>query len=168
MPFRRKEPMASDSSESTSISSLLKRLGAESGELMRAELALAKLEMREIARQAAIDGAKVGAAAALAFVGALLLAAAAVIGLADLIGDRYALASLSLGLLLFGIGGLLARSGIRGMGRPKTPEDTMASLREDGRLAAEHLRQLKSQAPATHLQAPRRPDTAHILRGDDA
>jgi uncharacterized membrane protein YqjE len=165
MPFRRKEP---DATESTSISTLLKRLGAETGELMRAELALAKLELREVARQAAIDGAKVGAAAALAFVGALLLAAAAVIGLAHLIGDRYALAALALGLLLLAVGGALARSGIRGMARPKTPQDTLASLREDGRLAAEHLRQLRREAPSTGLEAPHRPDAAHILRGDDA
>lgn len=168
MPFRRKEPTTPEASESTSISTLLKRLGAETGELMRAELALAKLEMREIARQAAIDGAKVGAAAALAFVGVLLLAAAAVIGLADLMGGRYGLAALALGLLLLAVGGGLARSGIRGMARPKTPEDTLASLREDGRLATETLRQLKREAPAADLEAPSRPDTAHILRGDDA
>ena len=140
-----------------SITGLLKRLGNETGDLVRAEVALAKLEFRELARQAAVDGAKVGAAAALAMVGVLALAAAAVLALGDALADRYGLAALIVGIVLLLVGGALAWSGIRSMARNQGPAATIATLRQDGRWAARELRDLKQQLgegkPAPERQA---------------
>ena len=131
--------------DAPSITGLLKRLGNETGELVRAEVALAKLEFRELARQAALDGMKVGAAAALAMVGVSALAAAGVLALGDVLGGRYAAAAAILGLVLLIIGGLLARSGIRGMGRVNASGSPLGSLRQKGKWAAGELRGLRQE-----------------------
>ena len=133
--------------DEASITTLLKRLGAETGELVRAEVALAKLEFREIARQAAKDGAKLGAAGALTFVGVLALLAWAILGLGDLLGGRHGTVALILGLLLVSIGLLLARSGKKGMARNGPPEETMDTIKDSGhwivKEASDTARQLR-------------------------
>lgn len=135
-------PSAADA---PSMTGLLKRLGNEAGELVRAEVALAKLEFRELARQTALDGVKVGAAAALALVGVVALVSAGVLALGDLLGGRYALAALLVGLVLLVVGGLLARSGIRSMARAAAPGAALASLKEDRRWAAGELQGLRQE-----------------------
>ena len=140
--------------DTPSITALLKRLGNESGELMRAEIALAKLEFRELARQAAVDGAKVGAAAALALVGGIILGAAGVLALGDALGGHYALAALSLGVLLLGIGALLARSGIRGMSRRSGAGEALDTLKQKGAWAAGELRGLGRELERNRPERP--------------
>jgi len=142
-----------------SISSLLKRLGNQAGELVRAEMALAKLELSELARQAAIDGMKVGAAGALALVGAMAIAAAAVLGLGDVLAGRYGLAALIIGLVLLLIGGLLARSGLRSMAGTKVTPGALTSLRQDGQLVAGELRGLRQELQRGRAE-PERPAMA--------
>jgi len=139
-----------------SISGLLKRLGNETGDLVRAELALAKLEFRELARQAAVDGAKVGAAAALALVGVLALAAAAILALGDALDGRYGLAALAIGIVLLAVGGLLAWSGIRSMAGTRGPAATRATLRQDREWAARELRDFRKEL-GEGGEAPDRP-----------
>jgi hypothetical protein len=141
--------------DAPSISGLLKRLGNETGELVRAEVALAKLEFRELARQAALDGVKVGAAAALALVGAIALAAGGVLVLGDVLGGRYAVAALLIGLVLLVTGALLARSGIRSMARSAGPGGALTSLRQDGQWAAGELRSLRQELQPGKAQPER-------------
>jgi len=131
--------------EAPSITGLLKRLGNETGDLVRAEVALAKLEFRELARQAALDGVKVGAAAALAMVGVAALVAAGVLALGDVLGGRYALAAVAVGVVLLVVGGLLARSGIRSMARVAAPGGALTSLKENRRWAAGELQDLRQE-----------------------
>jgi len=146
-----------------SFSGLLKRLGNETGDLVRAEVALAKLEFRELARQAAMDGAKVGAAAALAMVGVSALAAAAVLALGHALDGRYGLAALAVGLILLAVGAGLAWSGVRSMARTAGPAATIDSLRQDGEWAAQTLsdfrRELKRGKEASERPALSNPET---------
>lgn len=164
MPFRRgaQADPVEEEGDGASIRLLLRRLGSETGDLVRAEIELAKLEVRDVVRQAALDGAKIGAAIALAFVGGLALLAWAILALGDLLGDRHATAALIIGVVLLVVGVLLARAGKKGMERGMRPASTMTSLKEDGRMAAEQLRQMKQELGRVRAEnAARLPRHSH-------
>jgi hypothetical protein len=124
---------------------LLRQLAGEGGDLLRNEMALAKLEMRGMAREIALDSARVGGALALAFVGALALVAAAIIGLGTLLGGMYALAALIVGVVFLLTGGILARSGIAGLKNPPKPEETARSMRRNREWASQEIQQFKEE-----------------------
>ncbi|HSJ07320.1 MAG TPA: phage holin family protein [Longimicrobiales bacterium] len=127
------------------IRDLIKQLAAQSSDLVRGEVSLAKLEMRDMARQVAVDSAKLGAAVALAFAGALALVAAAVIGLGVLLDGRYALSALIVGVVVLAIGGLLARAGLAGLASPPKPEATVESVKESGEWARQEVREFRDE-----------------------
>ena len=83
-----------------SIGELFRRLGTDTGTLIRAEATLAKAEARETAARVARDAAKVGVAAALALVGVIALSAFLIIGLGMLLGGAWWLSALSVGACL--------------------------------------------------------------------
>ena len=125
---------------------LLKQLASEGSNLMRNEMALAKLEMRDMAREVAVDSAKLGASVGLALIGALALVAAAIIGLGYLLDGRFGLSALIIGALLLVIGGLLARGGVEGLkSMPKTPEQTMRSMQQNKDWANRELKDFKEE-----------------------
>ena len=152
MPFRRSAGPDSmpHTDDQASLSSLLRRLGTDTAELVQAEIALAKLEVREMVKQAALDGAKMGAAAAVGFLGLLALLAWAILGLGDLLGGRHATAALIVAVVLFIIAALLAAAGRKGLQRAGKPEQTRRSLEQDRQLARDHLRSVREE-----LQRPR-------------
>jgi hypothetical protein len=130
------------------MSELLKQLAAEGGDLVRSELALAKLEMRDMGRELAADAAKVGAAVGLAVAGAFVLLAAAVIGLGSILGGlsgHYALSALIIGGLMLLVGGIMARSGLAGLKNPPKPEQTVDSVHETKNWASREVRQFKQE-----------------------
>jgi hypothetical protein len=127
------------------ISELLKQLAGESGNLVRNEMALAKLEVREMVRQLAVDAAKVGAAIALAATGGLALVAAAVIAVGNLLGGMYAVSALIIGVLLLAIGGILAKNGVDGLKRPQKPEETARTMRQNKEWASREVRDFKQE-----------------------
>jgi hypothetical protein len=130
------------------MSDLLKQLASEGGELVRSELALAKLEMRDMAREMALDSAKVAAAIALAATGGLVLLAAAVIGLGIALGGgagNYALAALIIGGVMLLIGGIMARSGVAGLKNPPRPEQTVQSVQTTKDWASREARQFRDE-----------------------
>lgn len=136
------EPGADEDDDSIRL--LLRRLGSDTESLLRAEVALAKLEFRELAQDAALDGAKIGAAVAVAFVGGLAIVAWLVLALGDVLGDSYGIAALIVGAVLLLTGGLLARSGMKGLKRGKAPRETVESLQKNKEWAERELRQLRS------------------------
>ena len=157
MPFRRAARLDSTreaEDEEESISRLLRRLGNDTAELVQAEIALAKLEVRELVRQAALDGAKLGAAAAVAFLGLLALLAWAILALGDVLGGRHATAALLVGLLLLIVGAVLAVAGRKGLQRAGKPQATLRSLEKDRQLAREHLRSAKEEWHRSRDAAP--------------
>lgn len=130
------------------VTALLKQLAAEGGDLVRNEVALAKLEMRDMARQLAMDSAKLGAAIGIAVAGLLVLLAAAVMGLAVLLGgfgQHYALSALIIGGVMLLVGGILARSGIAGLKTPPKPEQTVQSMQNTRDWASREAREFKEE-----------------------
>jgi uncharacterized membrane protein YqjE len=119
---------------------LLKQLAGEGTDLVRNEIALAKLEM---AREVAADSAKVAAALGIALVGTLALVAAAIIGLGNLLDGRYALSALIVGVVMVAIGGVLASVGIKGLKNAPRPDETKRSLQRDKEWASREARQFK-------------------------
>jgi hypothetical protein len=124
---------------------LLKQLASDGGDLVRNEIALAKLEMRDMAREVALDSARLGVAVALAMTGALALVAALIIGLGNLLDGRYALSALIVGVVVLAIGGLLARSGVAGLKNAPRPDQTARSVKETKEWASREARQFKEE-----------------------
>ncbi|HEX6307308.1 MAG TPA: phage holin family protein [Longimicrobiales bacterium] len=132
--------------EETHLRDLLKQLAADGSDLLRGEIALAKLEMRDMARSVALDSARVAAALGVALLGGLVLVAAAVIGLGWLLDGRFGLAALIIGGVLLLAGGLLARSGIEGLrNMPRKPEESVRSVRRDGEWARRELKEFRQE-----------------------
>lgn len=146
------------------LGELFRTLSRDASALLRQEFALAKAELRHNVRALARDGILVALGALCALLGLLVLLAALVIGVGDLMGDRYALGALVVGVVLAAIGGGLA---LTGAGRAKhaslAPDETLASLRGTGewaRAEAQELRALlaggAAQANGHGAPAPRR------------
>ena len=123
-----------------SFGDLVSRLTTQTGVLIRQEISLAKVELRETGTTLARDSAKVGAGLMVAWAGVLALTAAFIVGLADLF-DNYWLAALIVGAVYVIIGWALARSAMadvrrRGLG----PKQTVETLREDADWAKEQTK----------------------------
>lgn len=132
------------------LGELLRRLGDDASSLVRGEVALAKLELREAVQTAARDSAKLGVALALGIVGALALTAAAIIGLAYLLDGRFGLSALIVGVVLILIAALLARSGMRALSSGALkPAATIDSIGESRDWARRELRELRRDLKGT-------------------
>ena len=125
------------------IGELIKRVGNDAGTLVKQEIALAKLELRESFKSLAKDAGKLGAAAGLAFLGALAVLAFAIIGLGDLL-NNYWLSSLVIGLVLLVAAWLTARAARHHMKQNSlAPEETVETLREYQRWAKHEVQEFK-------------------------
>lgn len=135
-----------DRDHDASLGELFRRLTSDTTELLRAEVELAKAEARETGSRLAKDVARIGMAAALAFVGTLALSAFLVIVLGNALGGRYWLSSLLVGVIAAGVGYVLLQSALRDIKeRGVTPEKTIASLRENAQWAKEEAREVKRE-----------------------
>jgi membrane protein len=138
-------PSADPADGSASIGELFRRLGADAASLVRQELALARAELRQSARSVVASAARLAVGAATAAVGALVLLQALVLGLGDLLGGRYWLSALIVGLLLTAIGvALLMIASRAARSRSLAPVRTLASLRETGEWAKGEMTTLRS------------------------
>lgn len=130
-----------------SMGDLLRQLANESGDLMRQEVNLAKLEMKETASQMAQDGVKLGVALGLAAVGGLALTAFLILVIGNLLDGAYWAGALIVGALFLLIGGLLARNAINDLKKQDLkPEETIETLREDKRWLQDEASDFKRQA----------------------
>ncbi|NLG61859.1 MAG: phage holin family protein [Candidatus Cloacimonetes bacterium] len=128
------------------LTDLFRLLADDASALVRGEVALAKLEMREAARGLVRDSSKLAIAFALAWFGGIALTAAAVIGVAHLLGGRFGSAALIVGVVFLAIGGVLARSGMRAFSSGELkPEATLASLDRTTSWAKRELREMKQE-----------------------
>jgi uncharacterized membrane protein YqjE len=138
-----------------SIGELFKRLSSDTGDLLQQEIALAKAEAREMARNARRAATRMAIAAGLALAGLLALTAFAVIGLGNALGGAYWLSSLIVAAVALGAGALLARrAGEHLSAERMAPRESAESLKEDARWAQREARELKrdirNPTPATH------------------
>ncbi len=137
-------PESTTSSE-PSLGELFKRLSTDTSELIRQEMSLAKVEMREAGTTLARDATKIGIAVGFALAGVLALAAFAVIGLGDVMGS-YWLAALIVGGLLLAVAAGLTRCAIGDIKRRGLkPQETVQSLRDDASWAKQEGRELKRE-----------------------
>jgi uncharacterized membrane protein YqjE len=128
-----------------SLGELFKRLSSDTNELIRKEMNLAKVEMREAGATVARDATQIGVAVGFALAGVLALAAFAIVGLGDLF-DNYWLAALIVGVLLLATGGYLARTAVSDIKRRGLkPQETVQTLRDDASWAKEEERELKRE-----------------------
>jgi uncharacterized membrane protein YqjE len=116
--------------ESESLGDLFSRLTGDLSKLMRDEVELAKVELKETAKEAGTAGASIGVAGVLGLLSLLLLSFAAAWGLAEvvpegvaflIVGAAYGI--VAVGLLAFG------RQRLKAV-RP-VPEQTVETLKED-------------------------------------
>jgi Putative Actinobacterial Holin-X, holin superfamily III len=116
--------------ESGSVASLISRLVGELSTLFRKEVALAKAEISEAASHAKAGAIAITAGGAVIFGGLLVLLAAAVLALAQVMAPW--LAALIVAILAVGIGFVLIQSGKKQL-EPSVlkPERTQEALRKD-------------------------------------
>ena len=129
--------------EEAPVGDLLKRLGQDTGTLVKQEITLAKLELRESVKGLAKDAGKLGAAAGLGLFGGFALLAFVIIGLGDLI-DNYWLSALIVAVLLLGAAAILAKGAMKSMQQNSlAPGETVQTLKEDQRWAQREAQQFK-------------------------
>jgi uncharacterized membrane protein YqjE len=130
------------------IGDLLKRFGQDAATLVRQEITLVKLELRESAKGLAKDAGKLGAAAGLALFGGLALLAFLIVGLGDLI-DNYWLSALIVSVLLLGAAALMARGALRHVQQSSmAPRETVQTLKDDQRWAKREVQDFKQSMKA--------------------
>jgi uncharacterized membrane protein YqjE len=134
--------------EEAPIGDLLRRFGEDAGALVRDELALAKLELRESVSVVARDIARLAVAGAVALVGTLSLTAFLIIGLGDLL-NNYWLSSLIVTIVLLTIAAVLGKGALAHLKRNRlAPEETVRSLEEDKEWARDAAREFKAKLKA--------------------
>jgi hypothetical protein len=113
-----------------SLAALFSDLAGETGMLFRQEIALFKAELNEKLARLGQGGGAVAAGALIAFSGWLVLLAAAVLGLCNVVAPW--LAALIIGLVVIALGaGLLLFGRSRFHADALVPRRTLNSLRED-------------------------------------
>lgn len=121
--------MASRSQGDVSLGDLLKQLGADTGKLIREEIALARKEAKDALQQLTTATMLVAAGAVLSLLALGTLTAAAVLALGETMG--YDTAALLVGLILTAIAAGAMVWGVRRLRTvPVKPEKTLESLEE--------------------------------------
>lgn len=131
-----------------SVGDLFRQLTTDSSHLIRQEINLAKIELKETGARLGRAGTKLGIAIGVAIPGLLALAAFLVIGLGDLMNENYWLSALIVGIAFIGIAATLAKRATatlrEGIGFP----ETVGTLREDTQWAKEEAQAFKRQFTA--------------------
>jgi len=135
-----------DTVRERSLGELFRDLTTETGELVTKEIALVKAEARQTGATLARDGTKIGIASALAFAGALALTAFLIAGLGDLLGGKYWLSALIIGVLFFAIGMGLVKNATADMKRRgQSMKHTVDTVKDTGSWAKDEARQVKQE-----------------------
>lgn len=131
------------------IGGLIKNLLAQTGELVRAEADVIKMEMQESTRVMIVDGLKAAAFAGVALLGVFALVAFAIIALGDLLTQGvhdvrgFWLSALIVGVFLSGVGGYMAMSHAKRIGKSISFPQTKRELRKDKEFFKEGIDKLK-------------------------
>jgi uncharacterized membrane protein YqjE len=134
--------------EEAPLGDLLRRLGEDAGVLVRDEIALAKLELRESLKDYAQDAAKLAVAAGAGLVGALSLTAFLIIALGDLM-DNYWLSALLVTVVLLVTAAVLGKRALAHMKRNSlAPEETVRTLKDDKQWARHAAHDFKAKIKA--------------------
>lgn len=130
------------------IGELFRRLSQDASALVRDEIALAKVEMRETVKGYTRDAAKLGLAAGIGLVGALALTAFLVVGLGDLI-NNYWLSALIVSVAFLATAAVMAKGALEHMKRSSlAPQETVRTLKQDQQWAKHEAQEFKRQLKA--------------------
>jgi len=123
-----------------SVGALAARLSEQISHLVRDELALAELEMKQKAKRLGLGVGMFGASGMLALFGGLCAVAAAVLGVANVLSAW--LSALVVGAGLFLLAGMLALAGRIGVKKatPPLPTDAVRSSKKDVALVREAVK----------------------------
>jgi uncharacterized membrane protein YqjE len=128
-----------------SIGDLFRQLAQDSTTLIRQEVALAKVEMRENVRAAVRDMTMLAIGAGIAALGALVLTAFLVLILGEALAN-YWLAALIVGAIYLLVGGVMAWSNLRSLRDSELkPEKTIDSLKEDREWIQQEIREARRE-----------------------
>jgi membrane protein len=124
-----------------SVGELVKRAASQTAELVRKEIQLGQLELKDKGRRAGKGVGLLGGAALIALYGAGALVAAAVLGLAEAV-DPW-LSALIVGVALLAVAAVVGIVGKKTTTEalPPKPEQTMASVHDD----IEHVKEQTSR-----------------------
>ncbi|MFY0565138.1 phage holin family protein [Archangium lansingense] len=123
--------------------SLLGEFFEQGKRLIRAEIALAKTELRQEVTKVKAGGVMVGVGGLLLFIGALTFAAFACV-LLDLVLPLWA-ATLIVTVAFLAIGAGIAMAGIKRIKEIHPPNQTIQTLKEDSQWASRTFQSVKSQ-----------------------
>ncbi|MFY0524880.1 phage holin family protein [Archangium gephyra] len=123
--------------------SLLSEFFDQGKRLIRAEIALAKTELRQEVTKVKAGGILVGAGGLLLFIGALLFAAFAVVLLQYVLPLWAATLIVTVAFLAIGAG--IAMAGIKQLKQIHAPNQTIQTLKEDSQWASKTFQSVKSQ-----------------------
>ena len=127
------------------VGDLLRQLSDDGSRLIRQEMALAKVELRQSVSEVGKGAARVGIAAALALLGGIAAVAFLIIGLGALMGN-YWLSALIVSAGLLGIAGILGKSAMNHLqGDALKPTKTIETLRDDADWAKEEIAAVKRE-----------------------
>jgi MFS family permease len=127
-----------------SIGGLIRGIMADVRQLMREEIALARVEMREQAQRAKLAAIALGAAAVAMAIGGIFLLVSVAVGIADLLDWPVWAGFLIVALVLCVAGMVMLSTGRKRLSnlRPM-PEQTMQSLKENSEWIAKRLSSAK-------------------------
>jgi len=125
------QPPAGQPLSDESVGELVKRAASQTAELVRKEIQLGQLELKDKGRRAGKGVGLLGGAALIALYGAGALVAAAVLGLAEAV-DPW-LSALIVGVVLLAVAAVVGLVGKKTTTEalPPAPEQTMASVHDD-------------------------------------
>ena len=128
------------SGRDASTKELVQELAEQTSTLVRKELALAQIELKEKGKRAGIGGGLFGVAGLVALYGVGALIAAAILALSTAV-DGW-LAALIVAVVLFAVAGIAALAGKGQVQRatPAAPEQAIDSTKQDVREIKEHAR----------------------------
>lgn len=127
-PERRLRPVE----EEESIQGRVKNLAQDSADLVRQEVNLAKLELRELGRQLAQDAVQIGIAVGVLAVGGLALTAFLILLVGLLLDGAYWAGALIVGAVFVLVGAILAKNAVDDLReRDWKPDETIETLEED-------------------------------------
>jgi uncharacterized membrane protein YqjE len=126
------------SRDDRSLGELFSELSRQTSTLIRQEVALAKVEMKQKGAEVGKDVGMMAAGGALAYAGLLALIATVIIILAEFI--PWWLSALIVSLVVLGVGGMLIQRGMSALKQTSiAPEQTIETLKEDKEWAKKQL-----------------------------
>jgi uncharacterized membrane protein YqjE len=126
------------SRDDRSLGELFSELSRQTSTLIRQEVALAKVEMKQKGTEVGKDVGMMAAGGALAYAGLLALIATVIIILAEFI--PWWLSALIVSLVVLAVGGMLIQRGMSALKQTSmAPEQTIETLKEDKEWAKKQL-----------------------------